>query len=152
QVHHFCGTGCHAYPPPNTFPRRYWRNEVERGFRFFEQSGLALKPPPVESVVRYYEERAPEELDPAVLKSASRPLGVRFERLGFPGPRITGSFAISHVNLVHLPDPTRPTRTGGSPPLDVLACDMKVGVVMLLRPYEPSPTWKVIGRVSNPAH
>src|SRR4051812_19355530 len=32
QVHNFCGGSCHAYPPPDTFPRRYWRAEVERGF------------------------------------------------------------------------------------------------------------------------
>src|SRR6266568_4770474 len=45
QVHTFCGA-CHAYPPADSFPRKHWRAEVERGFRFFEQSTLALKPPP----------------------------------------------------------------------------------------------------------
>src|SRR5947207_2766 len=71
QVHNFCGTTCHAYPPPDTFPRKYWREEVGRGFKFFDRSGLPLKAPPVESVVRYYQERAPEELPEAALKPAS---------------------------------------------------------------------------------
>src|SRR6478672_990622 len=59
QVHAFCGGACHAYPPADTFPRKHWRSEVERGFRFFERSGLPLKAPPIESVIRYYEDRAP---------------------------------------------------------------------------------------------
>ena len=62
QVHNFCGGSCHAYPPADSFPRKVWRSEVERGFRFFEHSGLPLKVPPFESVVRYYEKQAPEEL------------------------------------------------------------------------------------------
>src|SRR4051794_11764753 len=52
RVHAFCGSSCHAYPPPDIFPRRAWRAEVERGFRFFEQSGMSLRSPPIEAVVR----------------------------------------------------------------------------------------------------
>src|SRR5262249_7452415 len=59
QVHNFCGGACHAYPPPDTFPRWAWKQEVERGFRFFEKSGRSLKAPPISEVVRYYEQRAP---------------------------------------------------------------------------------------------
>jgi len=62
EVHAFCGSACHAYPPADTFPRRYWKAEVERGFHFFEQSGRSIAAPPIEAVVRYYERRAPEEL------------------------------------------------------------------------------------------
>src|SRR5713101_9595848 len=36
QVHRFCGY-CHAYPPPDTFPRSAWRMETLRGYRFFDQ-------------------------------------------------------------------------------------------------------------------
>jgi hypothetical protein len=142
QVRAFCG-GCHAYSPPDTFPRRHWREEVMRGYRFFEKSDLALKPPPLEGAVRYYEERAPAELPAAKWDRASHPLGVRFERVGYPGPKVSGPFAISHVNVVPLTDPKR---------LDVLACDMRHGLVMLLRPYEPSPAWRVLARLEHPAH
>src|SRR5207253_5430553 len=30
QVHNFCGTACHGYPRPESFPRKHWRSEVER--------------------------------------------------------------------------------------------------------------------------
>lgn len=152
QVHQFCGAACHAYPPPETFPRQHWRAEVNRGFRFFEQSGLSLKAPPIESVVRYYEERAPEELAVPTWEPALRPLGLHFDRRSCAGPAIPDRFAISNVNLVHLPDPRKAGRTGRPAPLDILACDMQAGLVMLLRPYEPAPAWKVLARVSNPAH
>jgi hypothetical protein len=143
QVHSFCGH-CHAYPPPDIFPREHWRAEVERGYRFFEKSTRNLKPPPLASVVAYYEERAPVTLPPAKVIPAAHSFGARFERVplgAFSKP--SAPFAISHVNLVSLRDPNR---------LDILACDMRNGQVMLLQPYEPTPTWRVLALVPNPAH
>ena len=67
QVHNFCGGSCHAYPPPDSFPRKHWRTEVERGFRFFDASGMAAHPPKLAHVVRYYEDRAPEDYPPAAI-------------------------------------------------------------------------------------
>src|SRR5262245_57822524 len=63
QVHSLCGA-CHAYPPPETFPRSAWRKEVQQGFDFLNSSTLASsrRHPSQESVVRYYESRAPLEL------------------------------------------------------------------------------------------
>ena len=61
QVHSFCGVSCHAYPPADAFPKSHWRMEVERGFRFFDKSGLSLNPPKLGHVVRYYEERARDD-------------------------------------------------------------------------------------------
>ncbi|MFL5342813.1 MAG: FG-GAP repeat domain-containing protein [Gemmataceae bacterium] len=150
QVHGFCGTACHGYPRPESFPRRYWRKEVERGFRFFEVSGKSVKVPSLDSVVRYYESRAPEELAAPVWKEPSHPLGVRFERVGYPGPAVQQKFAVSNVNLVRLPPAGQKSDPKG--PLDILACDMQNGLVMLLRPYEPKPEWKVLAHVSHPAH
>ena len=100
----------------DTFPRRYWRTEVERGYRFFEQSGASLHAPPIEAVVRYYEERAPEELPHAELKAATRPLPVKFEPVSYPPPPRFGKVAISHLELVRLSRPG--AKTG---PLDILA-------------------------------
>ena len=150
QVHTFCGTACHGYPPPDSFPREHWRMEVERGYGFFEQSGLPGKPPPFESVVRYYEERAPREFPPVAWPAPTRPTGVSWQQLSYPGPPTKDGFAISHVNLVRLPDPGKPAKPGG--PLDILACDMKNGHVMLLRPYEAKPEWKILAHLSHPAH
>jgi hypothetical protein len=150
QVHAFCGGSCHAYPPADTFPRRYWRAEVERGFRFFERSGMAMKAPPIESVIRYFEDRAPDELPPAVRPPAKHPLSLRFDRVSYPNPAGGPHPAISHVNIVQLPRSGNPGPGRDLPA--VLACDMQGGRVMLLRPSDPTPAWQVIARVPHPAH
>ncbi|MFO0846730.1 MAG: VCBS repeat-containing protein, partial [Gemmataceae bacterium] len=112
-------------------------------YRFFERSGLALKPPQLADVVGYYERRAPGDYRPPELRCCPRPPRVAFDPVVYPGPPGSARFSVSHVNLVHLTDARR---------LDVLACDMANGFVMLLRPYEPAPTWRVLARRGNPAH
>src|SRR5437660_1744660 len=67
QVHQFCGK-CHAYPPPESFPRSAWREQVEQGYRFFRDSpDLSMPVPPSEEVIKYYEDRAPDSLPPVKL-------------------------------------------------------------------------------------
>jgi hypothetical protein len=151
QVHTFCGA-CHAYPPADSFPRKHWRAEVERGYRFFDQSGLPLSPPKLGHVVRYYEERAPDDYPPAVIVPSSKPLGVRFDTLSYPPPA-GGKPMISNVNVVKLPRPgvTDPALLAKEP-YTLLACDMQGGRVLALRPTDPEPTWKVLANVPNPAH
>jgi hypothetical protein len=142
QVHRFCGE-CHAYPPAETFPRSAWKEEVERGYAFFSKSSLPLTPPPIEQVVRYYEERAPDQLPPAVIERATTPLPVLLAPERLAGPPNSAPPAVSNVNLVHLTDPQR---------LEILACDMRFGLIMALKPWEDKPAWRVLGKVSNPAH
>jgi hypothetical protein len=142
QVHRFCG-GCHAYPPPDTFRRRDWKKEVQQGYGFYNHFKPSLPVPPVDQVIAYYEERAPEEMTLPKITYSAAPLPVSFGRQHFPEPAHTGGPAISHLNLVSLFDSRRP---------DVLACDMRRGEVLVLRPYEPKPAWKVLGRVPHPAH
>jgi hypothetical protein len=143
QVHQFCGA-CHAYPPPDTFPRSAWKEEVERGYHFFQKANLRLTPPAIDEVIRYYETRAPYRLPLAKIEDATTPLPVQLAPpLQFKRPPNTGAPAVSNVNLVHLSDPKR---------LDILACEMRAGLVMTLRPYEPEPAWHILGKVANPAH
>src|SRR5436309_792473 len=52
QVHEFCGA-CHAYPPPDSFPRSSWRKEVRQGYDFFRESKVRKDFPPLESVALY---------------------------------------------------------------------------------------------------
>jgi hypothetical protein len=142
QVHELCGA-CHAYPPPGTFPRATWRTEVKLAYDFLRDSARFPHPPSLESVVRYYESRAPLELPLARPPDAPGPPPWRCERHGVRPPGDPSFPAVAHVNLVHLSDPKR---------LDLLACDMRSGQVMALRPYEPAPAWRVLGRVPVPAH
>jgi hypothetical protein len=149
QVHAFCGGSCHAYPPADSFPRKHWRAEVERGFKFFERSGLPLKAPPFFAVVRYYEKQAPEELEHARITPAAQPLTLKFRKQSYPNPPDGGKPAISHVNLVRLPPAGKPA---DKEPLSILACDMQTGRVLHLRPNDSKPEWKVLARLKNPAH
>jgi hypothetical protein len=139
QVGEFCGY-CHAVPPPDSFPRKLWKEEVSRGFAF--ATGKIVPKVTIEDVARFYQDRAPETLPLARPVLAGRPLPVRFTRLEYPPPRKKAP-AISNVNLVHLFDARR---------LDVLACEMRDGEVMVLSPYEKKPKWRILARVSNPAH
>src|SRR5262245_44511813 len=55
QVRQFCGA-CHAYPPPDSFPRPLWQRGVQQGFDFFRASNLPREQAPsLASVVNYYE-------------------------------------------------------------------------------------------------
>jgi hypothetical protein len=142
QVHQFCGA-CHAYPPADTFPRYAWRKEVKQGYDFFHDSGLSLDYPALDSVVAYYERRAPEKL-PAIepARHSVKP-PVEFERRGYRFPNQVQSPAVSHVNLVHLYDRQK---------LDILVCDMRCNQVLTLRPYTNPPEWQVLAKVPVPAH
>jgi hypothetical protein len=142
QIQHFCGQ-CHAFPPPDTFPRSAWKQEVEQAYRFFDGSNLPTQAPPLEQVVKWYEDVAPPELSLPVLPRGSDPPPVRFRRTPYPAAPQAPVPAVSNVNLVHLFDERR---------LDVLACDMRAGLVLALSPYAPAPAWRVLGAVPNPAH
>jgi hypothetical protein len=149
EVHQFCGS-CHAYPPPDTFPRAAWRKEVEQGYNFFALPGRykvdphrPLKVPPLDRVVAYYENRAPEELPLLPKEKPAVPYPVRFGRSDYRIPGQPASPAISNVNLVHLWDEQK---------LDLLACEMRAGKVLAMRPYDKAPAWQVLGEVPNPAH
>src|SRR5262249_1498031 len=140
--HEFCGA-CHKYPPPDSFPRAAWEDEVKNGYDFFSEASMNLLAPPMDEVVKYYEERAPEELPPARFEGPSRLLDLQFEPHAVAALPHKDPPAVSNVNLVHLFDKRR---------LDVLTCDMRRGQVMVYSPYEASPAWRVLANVSNPAH
>ena len=150
RIQLFCGT-CHENPPADTFPRSAWKGLIERMYMAYNESGRALQPPPIEEVVSYFEERAPDHLPPADLRRASHPIPVGFRRIDYPvyeGPPEVSPPRISNVNLVRFFDPKK---------LDVLACEMQGGAVLLLQPYLPQPKWRVLfgpgaNKGFHPAH
>lgn len=99
EVVRFCGD-CHAYPEPGTFPVQKWREEVVQGFQFYRDSERTdLSPPELESVVSYYEQRAPAGLKIPLPQNAPDSGSLifreaRISRLDAPVP------AISHVKFV----------------------------------------------------
>ncbi len=148
QVHQFCGA-CHAYPLPETFPRSAWRFEVMQGYGFYEHSNYdnpklrSLGPvPPAATVIKYFENRAPIELARLPKEPPQGGQPVKFERLDLSYPS-NPTPAVSNLNLVHLYDDKK---------LDLLACDMRSGEILVLKPYEKDPAWKVLAKLSNPCH
>jgi hypothetical protein len=151
QVHALCGK-CHAYPPADSFPKSAWRREVKGGYDFFRDSKLQLDYPSLESVVQYYEKRAPEELPPNDSHISFDPAPVRFQQRGFALPSsrsptgASGGAAVTNVNVGHLFDKKK---------LDILVCDMRPGRILALRPYLTPPAWHTIAELGSraaPAH
>jgi hypothetical protein len=144
QIDKFCGA-CHLVPAADVFPRSQWKDTVERMYVFFGRAGKALQPPPIEEVVKFYEERAPEKLPLVTITQADTPPPLRLAQIhfGMP-PEVAPPPAISNVNVGFLSDAKRP---------DVLVCDMRNGLVMVLKPQDPAPALKVLTReIPNPAH
>src|SRR5205085_11550896 len=88
--------------------------------------------------------RAPLELPRARIEYAPTPLRTHFVRTDAP-PHPQANVersTLSNVQIVHLTDPQQP---------EILACEMQAGLVMLLRPNDPAPKWRVLAEVPNPA-
>jgi hypothetical protein len=147
QVRQFCGVACHAYPPPDSFPRWAWRKEVDQGFYFANQKRPDLPAPSLESVIAYYENRAPLELPlPSRPRAESGPR-VRWKQRGHVNPGRDAFPEAANVNLVRL-------KKGG--PIQVVVCECDAladgGRVLLMNPHVEPPTWKELARVPAPAH
>ncbi|HEX3150512.1 MAG TPA: FG-GAP-like repeat-containing protein [Gemmataceae bacterium] len=143
EVHRLCGA-CHAYPPPETFPRSAWRKEVKQGYDFFHKDlTYRFDYPPLESVVRYYESRAPEALPLVPRSVALTAAAAHFDRKAIPFPDAATPPGAAHVNLVHLFSKDK---------LDILVCDALGKQVLVYSPYESKPAWRVIARGVTCAH
>ena len=139
QVHTACAA-CHAYPPPDSFPRSAWAKEVAQGYAFAGESRPDLVLPPIRQTIDYFESRAPGRLPVPAIRYADTPCPVRFEKVG---DGQGGSHAVSNVNLVRLFDDRH---------TELLACDMRANEVRLLRPYQSSSAWEVLARLPHPVH
>src|SRR5262249_44705111 len=99
EVHRLCAA-CHAYPPPDTFPRSAWRMEVTQGYDFFHQDpSLRFDYPPLDAVVRYYESRAPLTLAQLPRTPEAQPLLARSDHRQAPIPDTAGPPGVTHVPL-----------------------------------------------------
>lgn len=140
----FCGD-CHAVPPPDSFPRHAWGDEVELGFRFYIESGRTdLVEPPMNEVIKYYQSRAPEELVLPIPGEASDGAGIHFERTEVPFPHTRPVFpAVSHIRWL-------PLRRDGKP--NLVFCDMSAGEVRGLALDDPSHEPRLLAAVPHPDH
>lgn len=138
QVHRVCAA-CHAYPTPDSFPRSAWRKEVIRGYDFFHKDlTYRFDYPSVESVVKYYEARAPESFPPLMRTPATQAARFTAERKSHRGPE-GGPPGATHVSIVKYVGKQK-----------VLVCDALNNQVALFSPNDSS--WKVIARNVCCAH
>jgi hypothetical protein len=144
QVHQFCGM-CHAYPPPETFPRGDWPQEVRKGYDFFREAGYRLPAPDMEAVIAYYRQRAPVELPrPTKLAAARAPLPVTLESSGWsPAAACPAVPRVTHVQLAHLFHKDR---------LDLIVCHTDPGRIWAVRPYDEPPSWHLLAEILAPCH
>jgi tetratricopeptide (TPR) repeat protein len=143
QVRSLCAA-CHAYPDPNTMPRSAWRKEVQQGFSFLHDSVMSGEHPSLESVVMYYEKSAPESWTPISHSAAMTHSPFQFEKRGtgwMPNQPLPPG--ITNINLAGL--------LGGATKELVLS-DVRLDLLMVLRPYDNRPGGIVIPQVSSPCH
>jgi mono/diheme cytochrome c family protein len=143
---------CHRFAGPETLPRSSWKGTVERMFQIVAGRYVAgpdappmatVLSPDYAAILAYYEANAPV----ALVSSSPWPAvegPVSFVRKTIPfKDAITPEPAVSNVRLVDL---------DGDKRLDLLATDMRQGLVLLARPREPAAGAIPVAQVPHPAH
>lgn len=141
QVVTFCGN-CHACPSPDSFPRDAWFNEVQRGFKFYDESGREdlQRPRPVD-VVDYYRARAPEKLPTAVTRFKPDS-SLQFRKTQWHSKSAGDSPMISALTIrVSQADTTK----------KIIASDMRTGEIVEITPGLESCTARLIAKLKHPA-
>jgi len=145
-------TPCHAFPPPDVLPKAAWPDEIARmsliRSNLPQPTGpmgtsarMIVLPPDYARVLRYYRANAPERLAAPAPWPAADPL--TFVKRTFNPASAPDGPAISNVRLLDV---------DGDGRLELLATDMRFGLVMMGRPYEASTTLDVLAQLSNPSH
>jgi hypothetical protein len=143
---------CHAFAPPSVLPRASWAAEIEKMALIAQGKGVATwgdrRPRATlsadyQAILSYYEGAAPEALPPPEAWPAPDEQ-VRFLRrpIGFKDA-LTPEPAVANVRLADLDGDARP---------ELLACDMRQGVVLLARPYDAAAGAVPIAQVPHPDH
>jgi hypothetical protein len=145
-------TTCHLFPPPDILPRHAWRDEIARMALIRGNQPQPAGPPgtsartvrlpdDLDRVLRYYERLAPEKLPAVEAWPPANPMW--FDKRGMNPGSAPSDPAVSNVRLIDV------QRDGK---LDVVATDMRYGMVMTGRPYTDDSELKVIAQLDNPAH
>lgn len=135
---------CHPYPPPDSFPRAIWRQEVRQAYRFIRDAKTPEPYASEESVTRYYEARAPESFPPWEPGPLASSLPLRLTPASVICPLLPEDRLPSVASL-------QAVRLSQSGPGELLVCDADSGQVLLYRPHLPEDPWKLLARMPAPA-
>ena len=147
-----CAT-CHVLPSPGTMPRSSWKGTVERMQQIVNGTFVAgpdaphtatVLSPDYAEILAYYEAAAPLTLTPSAPwpEPDTRPVQFVRRTIAFKDA-LTPEPAVSNVRLVDLDGDARP---------ELLSTDMRQGLVLLARPYDPGAGAIAVAQVPHPAH
>jgi hypothetical protein len=148
-----CAT-CHAFPAPDILPRASWRSSIAKmatiaAGKAIPQWGEAGAPPPPlsaedQAILSYYEAAAPLALAPPARWPPAGDGPVRFVRRAIPFPdAITPEPAVANVRIADLDGDGRP---------EILACDMRQGVVLVAHADAADRGAVAIAQIPHPDH
>jgi hypothetical protein len=145
---------CHAFPTPDILPRAVWRDEFERMMYFRENkqpssvpasrfNRTVQLPPDMEQALAFFINRAPERLAAPEVWPDPGESPVSFARTTLSMPDMPDTPAVSNVQLVDL---------DGDKRVDILATDMREGLVFTGRPAGAPTPLKILASIPHPAH
>ena len=148
-----CAT-CHAFPAPDILPRASWRSEIAKmatisAGKAIPQWGAGGAPPPPlsaddQAILAYYEAAAPPALAPPERWPPAGDGPVRFVRRAIPfKDAVTSEPAVANVRIADLDGDGRP---------EILACDMRQGVVLLAHADDTDRGAVAIAQIPHPDH
>jgi FG-GAP-like repeat len=147
-----CGSACHAYPPPQLLPSSAWRETIARMTLILQNQpepagprGTAARTvtlsAPMQRVLRFYQRHAPDALPaPTPWPDVN---AEQFTVHPFSPPDPPPGPAISHARFVSVDEDGR---------LEIVAADMRYGLILVGRPMAENGRLEVVATASNPAH
>ena len=136
---------CHLLPPADVLPRAAWADSVLRMQRIRDGTEATATPttslpPDFVDALRWYESRAPVTLAPPARWPDAD--AARFARRGLSPPAAPPTPVVSDVQLVDLEGDAR---------LEIVASDMRHGMVLVGRPYDPAAGLTLAGQIPHPS-
>ena len=145
QAQEFCGA-CHSTPQPDLMPRNAWADEIDKGYRRYQESGRHdLKVPDKVVITEYYSRLASSSVYvPNAPESSKSPVEFLAEEIDLPEE--FDAPAVSFLNVTH-------SRSGPSNPAsELLLCDMLSGSVNRFAWNDGKMSNSQIGKLKHPAH